>query len=78
LPICQGGFVQGARSDGWIIVKESNSFKRLTGVIEISALQLDFAREKTCFRNRYYTTSGDRCDDQNGGTTARSLGKLLK
>src|SRR5437867_5627591 len=33
LSICQGGFVQGARSDGGIIVKESDTFKCFAGVV---------------------------------------------
>src|SRR5205814_3730879 len=44
-----GGFVQRARSDGWIVVKQSYAFESLAGVIEVSALQLDFAREQACF-----------------------------
>src|SRR5437773_8689199 len=35
LPICQGGFVECARSYGRIIVKQGHSLKRFAGVIEI-------------------------------------------
>jgi len=43
LPICQGGFVECARSYGRIIVKQGHSLKRFAGVIEISVLELNFA-----------------------------------
>ena len=43
------GFVQRARSDGWVVVEQRDAFKCFAGVIEIPALQLDFAREQTRF-----------------------------
>jgi len=41
LAVCQRSFVQGARSDGGIVVKQSDAFERFAGVIEIAALELD-------------------------------------
>ena len=47
---CHRGFVQRARSDGWIVVKQGDAFESFAGVIELSALQLNFAREQARFR----------------------------
>src|SRR5437899_4662991 len=49
LPICQRSFVQSARSNSWIIVKQRDTLKSLASVIEIPALQLDLARQETRF-----------------------------
>ena len=43
------GFVQRARSDGWVVVEQRDAFKCFARVIEVSALQLHFAREQTRF-----------------------------
>src|SRR5207244_1121578 len=43
--ICRCGFIQCARSDGWIIVKQSDTHESLARVVEISALQLDVTRQ---------------------------------
>ena len=47
---CHRGFVQRARSDGWIVIKQGYSFKSFAGVIEIPALELDFTGEQARFR----------------------------
>jgi hypothetical protein len=41
------GFVERARRDEGIVVKQSDAFECFAGVIEISALQLNFACEPT-------------------------------
>src|SRR5207247_1223171 len=46
---CHRGFVQRARSDGWIVIKQSDAFESFAGVIEVPALELDFAREQARF-----------------------------
>ena len=53
---CQRGFVQRAWSDGWIVVKQGDSFKGFAGVIEVPALELDFTGKQTRFR--VYPTFG--------------------
>ena len=50
LPIRQCRFIQCSRSDGRIIVKQSDSLESFARVIEISALQLHFTREQARFR----------------------------
>src|SRR5205814_757721 len=45
--ICRCGFIQCARSNGWIIVKQSDTHESLARVVEISALQLDVTRQYT-------------------------------
>src|SRR6266540_1212080 len=40
LPICERGFVECTRSDGCVVVKQSDALKRFARVIEISAFQL--------------------------------------
>jgi hypothetical protein len=45
LSICQRGFVQCARSDCWIVVKQRDSFKCFAGVIEISVPNSEPFRE---------------------------------
>src|SRR6266404_1310757 len=47
---CHRGFVQRARSDGWIVIKQGDSLKSFAGVIEMPALELDFAGEQARFR----------------------------
>ena len=47
---CHRGFVQRARSDGWIVVKQGDAFKSFAGVIEVPALELDFTGEQARFR----------------------------
>jgi hypothetical protein len=44
------GFVQRARSDGRIVVKQSDAFESFAGVIEVPALELDFTCEQARFR----------------------------
>src|SRR5262245_6793582 len=47
---CNGSFVQRARSDGWIVVKQGDAFESFAGVIELSALELHFTRQQARFR----------------------------
>ena len=46
----QRSFVQCARCYGRVVVKQSHALKSFAGVVVISALQLDLAREQTRFR----------------------------
>src|SRR5262245_18440230 len=47
---CHRSFVQRAWSDGRIVIKQSDAFESFASVIEVSALELDFAREQARFR----------------------------
>src|SRR5438067_449195 len=59
-PICFGRFtsaligerrfIQSARRDSRIIVQQSNASESLTGLVEISTLELYISAQKTCLR----------------------------
>ena len=46
---CERGLVESARSDGWVVVKQSDAFECFAGVIEVSTLQLHFACKQARF-----------------------------
>src|SRR4029077_14794962 len=46
---CHRGFVQRARSDGWIVIKQGDSLKSFASVIEIPTHELNLAREQARF-----------------------------
>src|SRR5262249_59975416 len=50
LPKSNGGFVERAGCNSWIVVQQSDAFKSFAGVIKIPALQLDFTSKQPCFR----------------------------
>ena len=43
------GFVERARSNGWVVVEQRDALKGFAGIIEVSALQLHFACKQTRF-----------------------------
>src|SRR5881394_3564881 len=47
---CHRGFVQRARSNGWIVIKQGDSLESFASVIEVPALELDFTGEQARFR----------------------------